>query len=141
MRENNEQCDSKHIIVELLDIGKPTRNGHIYTQETIDKVARTINAKPITIEEVAPLDRHKKKIPPFVSWPEHAMADSTGAEIRDGSLVVYFTIRNNKYGEMLEKTMSSNRLVFKPVGYGDVGPDNVVKDFTMTYITFGIADG
>jgi len=121
------------IDVELLIADQPTRNNRVYTKPLIEKLAADINTKPITIEEVSPLERKLKKVPVCYSWPEHAMATSTKAEVVDNRLMVSFDIKNNKYGTLLKKSIEAG-VGFMPVGIGDEDENGVVTDYTVSYV-------
>lgn len=127
--------------VELMDAAVPTKDGRIYPPELIEKLRQQILEKPITIEEVSPLERKAKGIPVCFSWPEHAMAKSTAAEVTGNHLEVTFDIFNNKYGKLLKKTYDEHKLKFIPVGTGDTNERNEVTDYQMQYVTFKVDDG
>jgi len=127
--------------VDLIEASTPTKEGRIYPPELVEKLLQQILEKPITIEEVSPIERKAKGIPVCYSWPEHAMANSTGAEIVDNHLMVNFDIINNKFGKLLKKTYDEHKMKFIPVGTGDVNDKNEVTDYTMQYVTFKVEDG
>lgn len=129
------------IKVDLLVAGQPTRSGHIYPPEILEKLCADINEKPITIEEVSPLERRAKKIPACYSWPEHAMAVSTGASVDDGVLNVNFDIKNNKYGSLLMKSIDAGNVSYMPVGIGDTDENAVITDYKMTYVAIDVNYG
>jgi hypothetical protein len=130
-----------NITVDLLTAGVPTRNGRVYPPELIAKLREDIVARPVTIEEVSPVERRAKKVPVCYSWPEHAMADSTGAEVVGGTLRVDFAIRDNRYGKLLDRLVSEGGVSFKPVGIGDCSPDGTVTEYRITYVTFEVPRG
>ena len=127
--------------VDLMEASVPTRNGRIYTQEVIEKIRQQILEKPVTIEEVSPIERKAKGIPVCYSWAEHAMAKATEAEVVDNRLMVKFDIFNNKFGKLLKKTYDEHKLKFIPVGTGDTNDKNEVTDYQMQYVTFKVEDG
>lgn len=128
-------------MVDLMEANVPTRNGRVYTPEVIEKVRQQILEKPVTIEEVSPIERKAKGIPVCYSWPEHAMAKNTEAEVIDNRLMVKFDIFNNKYGKLLKKTYDEHKLKFIPVGTGDTNDRNEVTDYQLQYVTFKVDDG
>lgn len=130
-----------HIQVELLVAGQPTRNGHIYPPEIVEKLCAEIKHSPVTIEEVSPLERRAKQIPVCYSWPEHAMAVSTDATVDNGALKVDFDVKNNKYGSLLMKSIEAGDVSYMPVGIGDTDKDNVITDYKMTYVAIDVKYG
>ena len=130
-----------HIMVELLVADQPTRGGRVYPKELIDKLCADINSKPVTIEEVSPLERRAKQIPVCYSWKEHAMAVSTGATVDDGKLSVEFDIKNNKFGSLLQKSIEAGNVGYMPVGIGDTDDKGNVTDYTISYIAIDVTNG
>lgn len=130
-----------NITVELLVAGQPTKEGRVYPPEIIAKLCADINSRPVTIEEVSPLERRAKKIPVCYSWPEHAMAKSTGAHVEDGNLLVDFDVLNNKYGNLLMKSLDAGNVTYMPVGIGDTDKDNNITEYTMTYVAIDVKYG
>ena len=130
-----------HITVELLTAGVPTVNGTVYSREILEKAVEDMAQKPITIEEVSPVERRAKKVPVCFSWPERAMAESTSAGIVDNTLVVDFDIKDNRYGKLLKAVIDEHPVKWKPVGVGDTDADGNVTDYKISYVTFGLVDG
>lgn len=140
------------IDVELLVAGQPTVKpgqnvpGNIYSIALLEKIANDINEKGVDIEEVAPADRHRAKVPLCFPWKERAMAESTKAVVEDGRLKVHFQILGNRYGNILKKTIDNNYVIYKPVGKGVTVPEhpgdprsnNVVTEFELYYVTFEV---
>lgn len=130
-----------HIRVELLVAGQPTTSGLVFPPEVIEKLAADIRETPVTIEEVSPVERRAKGIPVCYSWPEHAMAVSTGAAVEDGILKVDFDVKNNKYGSLLMKSIDAGNVSYMPVGIGDTDKDNVITSYKITYIAINVKYG
>lgn len=130
-----------HITVELLTAGVPTVNGTVYSREILEKAVADMAQRPITIEEVSPVERRAKKVPVCFSWPERAMAESTSAGIVDNTLVVDFDIKDNRYGKLLKAVIDEHPVKWKPVGVGDTDADGNVTDYKISYVTFGLVDG
>lgn len=127
--------------IELLVADQPTAAGNKYPLSVLESIANAINVKPVTIEELSPIERKAKGQPICYSWPEHAMATSTKAVVVDGTLRVSFDVKNNKFGKLLMSTMESvggqEKLVFMPVGIGDTDSDGVIKPgYAVQYVTF-----
>ena len=129
-----------HIQVELLVAGQPTRSGHVYTPEAIEKLCADIKETPVTIEEVSPLERRARKIPVCNSWPEHAMAVSTDASVDNGVLKVDLDIKNNKDGSLLMKSIEAGEVVYKPVGV-TTDEGDVISNYKMNYVTIDVQYG
>ena len=130
-----------HITVELLTAGERTASGNVYSMEILEKLKAEILGKPVTVEEVSPVERRAKKVPVCFSWPERAMAESTSADIVDNTLVVGFDIKDNRYGKLLKAVLDEHPVKWKPVGVGDTDADGNVTDYKISYVTFGLEDG
>lgn len=131
------RISTRNIDVALFDIGKPTRDGRIYPLELVERIAGQIaTGKKFTIEEVSPVERELKKIQPYESWSEHAMAESTGCRIEDGVFHIEFQTKANKFGKLLCATLDSGNVKYFPVGIGEVGDDGVVSGYQLSYVSY-----
>jgi hypothetical protein len=130
-----------HFVAELLTAGERTASGNVYSMEILEKLKAEILGKPVTVEEVSPVERRAKKVPVCFSWPERAMAESTSADIVDNTLVVGFDIKDNRYGKLLKAVIDEHPVKWKPVGVGDTDADGNVTDYKISYVTFGLEDG
>jgi len=138
-----KQTEPKIIEVTVFDVDKPTLTGNIYTSEMLTALIPEITnpEHPLTIEEVSPQERNLKKIPPYESWTEHAMALCVGARIEDGKFICGFAVKNNRFGKLLLSVLDSSpkeKIEFFPVGVGDVGDDHVVTNYKLKYVTFEV---
>ena len=139
MPRSKKPLDS--FIVDLMEAGVPTKEGRIYPTVVVENILGQLQHSPVTIEEVSPLERKAKGIPVCYSWPEHAMAKSSDAEIVDNHLKIKFDVINNKYGKLLKKTYDEHKLKYIPVGIGDVNEKNEVTEYKIQYVTFKVEDG
>lgn len=131
--------------VDLLVADEPTAAGHVFSAELLGSIANAINMKPVTLEELSPIERKVKGIPLCYSWPEHAMATSRIAVVDNGRLRVTFTVNGSKYGKLLMSTIDSaggvENIVFKPVAIGDVDPNNnILPGYSVQYVTFSLGN-
>lgn len=135
--------EPKIIEVTVFDVDKPTLSGNVYSSEMLEGLIPVITnpENPLTIEEVSPRERTLKKIQPYESWKEHAMATCVGARIEDGKFICGFAVKNNRFGKLLLSVLESapkEKIEFFPVGIGDVGEDHVVKDYQLKYVSFEV---
>lgn len=118
-------------------------SGNIFSMELASRLMNEVNAgKRYTIEEVSPVERQLKKKLPYVSWPEHAMAESVAARIENDRLIMTFVIKPNRFGKLLETTLDTSlthSIRFFPVGYGDTDENGVIKmDYALGYVAFEV---
>lgn len=138
-----ESKEKRQIDVSVLSTTKKTLAGRSYTKEVAESIVKSVNdGKKYTIEEVSPAERTLKKIRPYESWNEHAMADSVSARIDDnGMLMMTFELRGNRFGKLLGTVIDTNtmeRIDFFPVGIGTDDKDGVVNSYTLSYVTFEV---
>lgn len=132
--------------VAVMSAKNKTAAGRSYPTDVFDTIIKNVeNGMRYTIEEVSPAERNLKKIMPFQSWPEHAMADCVSARIADdGMLMMTFEIRSNRFGKLLEAvldTHSMDKIDFFPVGIGNEDENHVVRDYKLAYVTFEVKGG
>lgn len=130
------------IRVPVFAIGKKTASGNMYPESLFDRMMADIKAgHKYSLEEVSPIERQLKKIPPFESWTEHSMAESIDADIENGLFYMTFAVKGNRFGKLLMTTIESSTIdgmEFFPVGIGNTDSDGTVTDYKLSYVTFEI---
>ena len=123
-----KQTEPKIIEVTVFDVDKPTLTGNIYTSEMLTALIPEITnpEHPLTIEEVSPQERNLKKIPPYESWTEHAMALCVGARIEDGKFICGFAVKNNRFGKLLLSVLDSSPMLLVENGDGHIVQKNLL---------------
>lgn len=127
----------------IFNIGAKSQSGNIYTQEIADRIILNVatGERTYKVEEVAPLDRMKNNVKPYESWNARAMAVCIDAKMENTNLVMTFKVYKNKHGKRLQLLLENNaidKIDFYPVGIGNAGPDGVVTNYTLSYISFDI---
>lgn len=145
-QSTKQRSESQVVDVRVMKFDSVYENGSkcVYPRSIGEKIILDIaGGKKFSIEEVSPVERNLKRIPPFQSWPEHAMAESVGARIDGDVLVMSFRIRKNKYGKLLSDAIATHgldKLYFFPVGIGE-DKDGVVTKYELSYISFEVKKG
>jgi hypothetical protein len=123
------------IIRELLTVGKPTRIGHIYTQEIVDDIIEQLN--PDTVCGLGIENAH----PPLETAEEHASHKVTELFVENDKLMARIVLLDTPMGMLLQKSISEDTdiISFHLAGLGMINEDETVHDFQLyqVYAEYG----
>jgi hypothetical protein len=112
------------MITRILKVDTPNSNGRIYTREAIETAIEKHAGNPLMIslgvQEKTELDMNR-----ITGVMTNLSIDG------DGYLVGEITRLNLPAAETLDKLTD---MAYIPVGYGTVGEDGAIRDYTFSYI-------
>lgn len=125
--------------VSIISADKKTEGGSVYTLELVNNICNFINSRAgsLIIEELNTVERKMKGIDPALPLLDEAWGIIKEARVENGELIIGFEYTKTKYGKKFRRIVSSigmNGLSIFPVGYGNVGENGIVSDYTLLFV-------
>lgn len=112
--------------VKVLQLDEPNANGRIYPTEAI---MEAIQKAPDSVLGTI-------GIPETPEFDLSAVALAANQfRIEDGYLTAEVTVLKTPAGETLQQLIDNGHVAFRPIGYGTVGEDGTISNYTMHSIS------